>query len=93
MNITHENVLTDLVADYIKLRADLKPVKELPPAETVKPELWALLDDSEKKNRQDAYEMRLLGEGAKKAEKRDEDSKLYQKMEPPARIQFILDLQ
>ena len=68
-------------------------MKELPPSETVRPELWALLDDSEKKNRQDAYEARLKEEDVKKAGKRDEDSKVYQSMEAPARIQFILNLQ
>ena len=51
LNISHENVLTDLVSDYIKLRADVVPVRELPPEKALKPELWALLDESEKKNR------------------------------------------
>ena len=51
MNITHENVLTDLILDFMKLRADVKPVKELPPEKTLKPELWALLDETERKNR------------------------------------------
>ena len=51
LNITHENVLTDLVSDYMKLRADVVPLRELPPEKALKPELWALLDESEKANR------------------------------------------
>ena len=86
LNITHENVLTELVKDYIKLRVDVQPLKELPPDQTLKPELWALLDETEKENRQKAYEARLAAEQAKKLEKREEDSQVYQGLDPAGRI-------
>ena len=93
LNITHENVLTELVLEYIKLRVDAKTTQERPPAETVKPELWALLDDSEKANRQAQYEARLAEKEAAKTAKREEDSKVYQGLDAAGRIQMILDLQ
>ena len=54
LNIIHENVLTEMVKEYIKVRVDAKPEKELPPEEALKPELWALLDETEKENRRKA---------------------------------------
>ena len=53
LNIIHENVLTVMVKDYFKTRVGAKPHKELPPEQALKPELWELLDDTEKQNRKD----------------------------------------
>ena len=71
LNIIHENVLTAMVKEYFKLRKDAKPHKELPPEQTLKPELWALLDETEKANRKAQYDARQKTEQDKLAAARD----------------------
>ena len=71
LNIIHENVLTEMVKEYIKVRVDAKPEKELPPEEALKPELWALLDETEKENRRKQYQIRQKADKDAAAVKRD----------------------
>ena len=86
LNIIHENVLTDMVKEYFKIRVDAKPGKELPPEEALKPELWALLDETEKENRRKQYQERQKAEKDAAAAKRDEESKEYQGLTKPKQI-------
>ena len=81
LNIIHENVLTDMVKEYIKVRVDAKPEKELPPEVALKPELWALLDETEKENRRKQYEERQKAIKDAAAIKRDQESEEYQGLE------------
>ena len=92
LNIINENVLTDMVKEYIKIRVDAKPVKELPPEQTLKPELWNLLSEQEKENRRKQFADKQQAEKNKAAETRDQQSKVYQALDKAKRIQFILDL-
>jgi hypothetical protein len=56
LNIEHESSLVDLVKDYIRRRADIKPeVKWGPPAETTAPEVWRMLSEEEKKVRETQF--------------------------------------
>ena len=92
LNIIHENALTEMVKEYFNKRKDALPHKELPPEQALKPELWALLDETEKANRKTQYEARQKAEQDKLAAARDEQSKEYQLMDTAQRIQFVLDL-
>ena len=92
LNIIHENVLTVMVKDYFATRINAKPVKELPPEKALKPELWALLDDTEKAARKAQYDARQKTLQDEIAAKRDEQSTKYQLMDTAQRIQFVLDL-
>ena len=81
-----------MVKEYIKVRVDAKPEKELPPEQALKPELWALLDETEKENRRKQYEERQKVIKDAAAAKRDKQSETYQGLEKAKQIQFILDL-
>ena len=60
-----------MVKEYIKVRVDAKPEKELPPEEALKAELWALLDETEKENRRKQYQIRQKADKDAAAVKRD----------------------
>lgn len=56
LNVEHESSLVDLVKDYVKRRAHIKPAEKWgPPSETTAPEVWNMLSDEEKKVRNEKF--------------------------------------
>ena len=57
LNITHEQCLIEIVREYIKVRDEIKPdPKKITSAQqTIPPEVWDILTEDERKNREDAF--------------------------------------
>ena len=51
LNLLSEEALVDVVRSYIDNRENIKPLKPKSAEELTKPELWALLTEEEKENR------------------------------------------
>ena len=61
-------------------------------SESIPLEVWGLLTDDEKKNREEAFKEALKKKEDEENEKMEEDAKEYFKKEPQDRIQHVLDI-
>ena len=93
LNLSHENILIEIVREYIKKREDIKPDPQSfkSAKERTPPDVWAQLTDAERQTRQDAFEEEKKKKEDEAIKLMEEEAKDYFKQDDQDKIQRVLD--
>ena len=92
LSIMDESILIEIVRRFIYAREKVGPKAPTCAEDLVKPELWALLSESEQESRQTAFEEEEAKKQAEKDEELAREAELYTQKDDVEKIQHVLDI-
>ena len=92
LNLVNEDVLVDVVKQYIQVRDKVEPKKADSAEDQTPANLWALLTDAEKENRRTAFKEAQDKISGDKNTAMEKDAEVYFSKESPDRIQHVLNI-
>ena len=92
LNLVNESTLVDLVREYIRVRDEIPSKLPETAEERAGPELWALLTDTERENRELSFKEEEEKKQTVANEKMENEAALYFQKDKTGKIQHVLNV-